>query len=162
MKDLTIIPPKGFEIDTELSNLSRGIIKFKEIPKVITYNDVADKLFRDKSGYYTDFSGEIKKIVGIGSSAYNSNLATTREQLESILALNKLCNVAEYLNEGWKLTPSKPYICIYYDYHKKELRTGEWSNHRYTQSVFKNKDLALKAIEILGEDVVKLALGVRE
>jgi len=46
MKDLRIEIPKGHKIDTERSNLSKGIIIFKAF--ATTYEEIAKKLFNER------------------------------------------------------------------------------------------------------------------
>ena len=97
MKTLNINCPEGYEINQEKSDLSKGIIEFKEIKKVISYEDVANKLF-GIFNYYIGADGSIEKD---DEEIYYPNCAKTRDQLQSILSLNKLCNVAKYLNGDW-------------------------------------------------------------
>jgi len=95
--------------------------------------------------------------------AYDSNAATSKHQLECILAKNKLANVSRYLNGDWKpgktnsghfdtyvlfSTPNKDYI----GYTKIEDCAHN------SNVLFKSGELARQAIEILGEETVKLAL----
>lgn len=49
MNKLQINPPEGYEIDQDKSNLSKGIIYFKECVKTLTYENVANTLFKNKS-----------------------------------------------------------------------------------------------------------------
>ena len=71
-------------------------------------------------------------------------------------------NVAKYLNAGWKpdwsISLRKWYI--YYDHDVKSLMVECNQAHQYSSVYFQSKELAQKAIEILGEEEVKLALGV--
>lgn len=78
------------------------------------------------------------------------------------MAINKLMNVAEYLNDGWKpdWTNGSEKWYLLWQGHIKKLDTIGLSHIQYPGPVFKTKQLALKAIEILGEEEVKLALGV--
>lgn len=99
-KELKIEAPKGYEIDKENSTFERII--FKPIKKDITYKDVCNRIFniynRD-TGYYIDNTGNIKKASGFSNEARNDkNNATNKKQLERILALNQLLNIAEYYN----------------------------------------------------------------
>lgn len=91
-----------------------------------------------------------------------SHLAKHSSQLEQILALNKLMNVAEYLNEGWKpdwKDPLKSKWYILWDNCSSKFEIGYRNSYISGPVYFKTPDLALQAIEILGEEV-KLALGV--
>ena len=51
------------------------------------------------TGYYIDNTGNIKKASGFSNGARNDkNNATNKRQLEKLLALNQLLNIAEYYN----------------------------------------------------------------
>ena len=51
------------------------------------------------TGYYIDNTGNIKKASGFSNGARNDkNNATNERQLEKLLALNQLLNIAEYYN----------------------------------------------------------------
>lgn len=93
-KELKIQAPEGYEIDKENSTFE--CIRFKPIKKDITYKDICNKLF-NKKYYYIDSCGEIQ----CSSTIYirNINNATNRKQLERLLALNQLLNIAEYYNK---------------------------------------------------------------
>ncbi len=92
-KELKIQAPEGYEIDREKSTLD--CIKFKLIKKDITYEDVCNKLFK-YCYYFTNEHGEIDTYCGINRS--DPNNAINKEQLEKLLALNQLLNIAEYYN----------------------------------------------------------------
>ena len=94
-KEVKIQAPEGYEIDKENSTFE--CIKFKPIKRYITYEDICNSIF--DTGYYTNSYGKI-----VGSITYAANLrtgknnATNTKQLERILALNQLLNIAEYYN----------------------------------------------------------------
>lgn len=157
MKKLEIEIPNDKEIDWEESARQKQIV-FKD--KQLTYEDVCDELFT-KEHYCTDINGNIAFFTGPANDCPNN--ASTKHQLECILAKNKLANVARYLNGNWKpgetksghfdayvlyVTPNKDYIgCI------KIHQCAHNSN-----VLFKSQELAYQAIEILGQETVKLAL----
>lgn len=94
-KEIKIKVPEGYEIDEENSTLE--CIKFKPIKKKeLTYEDVADNLFC-KLYYY--ISGRSKIVIGPPESNKDKNNATDKKQLEKLLALNQLLNIAEYYNK---------------------------------------------------------------
>ena len=127
--------------------------------KQLTYEDICKKLFQPNGCYYICGNGEIV----INSSCTDrflsdANNATTKYQLKCILAKNKLATVAKYLNDGWK--PGE------YDY-ATYLTLDDMCNISYNrghrdsfcgQVIFKTNEHAQRAIEILGEEAVKLAL----
>ena len=110
-KEVKIQAPKGYEIDKENSTFE--CIKFKPIKRYITYEDVCNSIL--ETGYYINSYGKI-----VGSITYAANLrtgksnATNTKQLERILALNQLLNIAEYYNTLHTLNISNN--TILYDY----------------------------------------------
>lgn len=92
-KEVKIQVPEGYEIDREESTLD--CIKFKPIKKIITYKDVCNELFKH-SYYFISEHGLI--IFYTGKNKFDTNNALTTHQLEKILALNQLLNIAEYYN----------------------------------------------------------------
>lgn len=157
-KELQIIAPEGYEIDKENSTLEK--IVFKKVEEKLTYEQVADKLFKNKNHYYTDEDGTVIKS-NIGWQC--PNVAPTEHQLEKLLAINKLMNVAHYLNNGWEpnwTDKSTRKYCLYYNHIVKKILI-DWSyEFQNTIVYFKSRELAEQAIEILGEETIKLALGV--
>lgn len=156
MSKIEIEIPNNKEIDWEASAKQKQIV-FKD--KQLTYEDVCEKLF-DKGHYYTDGSGDINFVNWSNAC---SNNASTKHQLECILAKNKLANVARYLNGKWKpgktvlghfnayvlwVTPDKDYIGC--------TKIQECAHN--SNVLFESKELAQQAIQILGEETVKLAL----
>lgn len=94
---LTIDIPEGYEIDKENSTFE--CIKFKPIKKYLTYKEVAEKLNKD-----TCFFIEKGKIQSYAQYASYDNLGVTNSyrQIEKILAINQLMNIAKYYNGDWK------------------------------------------------------------
>ena len=93
-KEIKIKVPEGYEIDRE--NSTYECIKFKPIKKELTYEDVVEELFSN-SYYY--ISGCCKIVTGPPESKGDKNNATNKKQLEKLLALNQLLNIAEYYNK---------------------------------------------------------------
>ena len=160
MKKLEIEIPNNKEIDWEASAKQKQIV-FKD--KQFTYEDVCEKLFRN--GYcYIGTYGDIRADGHNENFINESTNASTTHQLECILAKNKLANVARYLNGEWKEYENDhssiyKYI-IWYNLRTNTLAIEESHNYvHYTGNIiFKSNELAEKAIEILGEETVKLAL----
>lgn len=91
-----ITPPKGFEVDKEKSTFEK--IVFKSIYS--TYVDICRKLFRHSKTYYINMFGQIKQIKNADESTfYDANNAPNEKQLNQLLALNKLMNIAYYYNK---------------------------------------------------------------
>ena len=160
--ELTIEIPNGKEVDWDESKKQNKIV-LKD--KQLTYKYVCEKLFENKPVYYIAEEGNIF-ISNISFSElekkllYNSSNATTKHQLECLLAKNKLANVAKYLNDGWKPScKSKIFILVGM---RTDVLISETAKGSYGYDCgsiwFKSRETAQQAIEILGEETVKLAL----
>ena len=157
--ELTIEIPDGKIVDWEESKKQNKIV-LKD--KQLTYSDVCRKLFLGYGWFFTDAEGGIHHTLG-GDAYSCANNSATKHQLECILAKNKLANVAKYLNGEWKpyktdvghfdawvlfATPDKDFVG-----YSKITDCAHNSN-----VLFRSPELAQQAIEILGEETVKLAL----
>lgn len=98
-KELKIQAPEGYEVDKENSTFER--IKFKPIKKDITYEDVCNTLFKNDTGYFIDRYGEVN-FYNIGTNRFDANNAPNGRQLNRLLALNQLLNIATYYNSRVK------------------------------------------------------------
>jgi len=119
---------------------------FPDFNKTSSYDEIAKELFKVRS-------------LSLNNIERENVISTSKEQLESILALNKLCNVAKYLNEGWlpDFADGKTNKWrIYINYGKLETSNNQTVSEGTVY--FKSSDLARKAIEILGEEEIKKAL----
>ena len=155
--------PEGYIFDKD--NSTDKVIRFKSIKKKITYQDVKNKLFPEsKASYYLGKEGGIIQTFNIKYLSRELLLATSQQQLQQIRALNKLMNVAKYLNGDWEpdFTNNTPKCYICYDFEKLKLCASYVISFRDSCTYFKSKELALQAIEILGEEEVKKALGIFE
>lgn len=156
-EEIKITVPEGYEIDKENSTFE--CIKFKK--KGLTYNDVAEKLFKNKKTYFIGALADISYYTPT-CNMHQANNAASEKQLKRLLAINKLMNVATYLNGDWKpnfADDTDKWYLLWQGY-AKQLDIIGLSHIRYVGPVFKTQKLALQAIEILGEEEVKLALGV--
>ena len=110
-KELKIEVPKGYEIDKENSTFE--CIRFKPIKKDITYKDVCKNIFNEDIAYYIDKHGKILHGC-VCNSICDKNNATTGIQLERLLALNQILNIAEYYNKLHSTRYIRPY-CITFE-----------------------------------------------
>jgi hypothetical protein len=157
--ELTIEIPEGKIVDWDESKKQNKII-LKDKP--LTYEDVCKKLFK-KEGYYFVYSDG---YIGQGKNFDDDavivcpNHATTKHQLECILAKNKLANVAVYLNNGWKPSKGDHVFAITYrgDFKSKPIITEHYFGTGENLVLFQTPKDAIQAIEILGEETIKLAL----
>lgn len=97
-------------------------VKFRPIKNKLTYNDVIKKL-----KFNTDVNTK----------------CTSGKQGEKLFAINKLMNVAKYLNDGWKPNwknnkEYKYYLCMSYDKIQIEYMCCRYSDIVY----FKSEELA--------------------
>lgn len=155
MNKIEIEIPNNKEIDWEASAKQKQIV-FKD--KQLTYEDVCKELF--KNGYCYAYSHGIL-ANGINMDMASSPLnAKTRHQLECILAKNKLANIAKYLNGDWRPALDDTWYWLSVSISNTVI-VDSWPN-RYSSDTgkiyFKSFKLAKQAIEILGEETVKLAL----
>ena len=98
-KEFKINVPEGYEID-------------KENSKELTYEDVAEELFGDTC-YFINRRGKsvFTKELTVKE---NKNNATNKKQLERLLALNQLLNIAKYYNKKSPKEKETVY-CINFD-----------------------------------------------
>lgn len=95
-KEIKINIPEGYEIDKENSTFE--CIKFKPSKKYFTYKDICAKLFKEESpGYYVDPNGRIQ-VTRAEAFITDPINAPNRKQLERLIALNQLMNIAYYYN----------------------------------------------------------------
>lgn len=159
-KEIKIQVPDGYEIDKQLSTFEK--IVFKETKQVLTYESISKSLFNNKLNFYITNTGKIESMSTCTSSHgrdWTRNHSSTKEQLESILALNKLCNVAKYLNGSWlpkNCLTDKWYI--YIDMSRDTIELSVINTVRDSVVYFKAKELAQQAIDILGEEEIRKAL----
>ena len=95
-KEIKIDIPEGYEIDKETSTFE--CIKFKPSKKHFTYKDICAKLFKKESlGYYVGPTGSVQ-ITKEEIFITDPINAPSKKQLERLLALNQLMNIAYYYN----------------------------------------------------------------
>lgn len=155
-KEIKIVPPDGYCIDVENSTFE--CIKFK--PKKLTYEDITYNLFGDEGIYYLGDEGRIEYCVCDAKAVNLAISSTSSKQLQKLLALNKLINVAKYLNGDWEpdfrsINESKFYFTLI----NNNLKIIEHYTDNLGTTCFKSEELAIQAIEILGKETIKLALS---
>lgn len=124
-KEIKINVPEGYEIDEENSTFE--CIKLKPIKKELTYEDVAEELF-SSSLFTLDTIGRICNVCS-AISKFDKYNATSKKQLERLLALNQLFNIAEYYNRK-NPKEEKKIHCINYD-----IRNLKYFIQDYTSSI---------------------------
>lgn len=129
-----------------------------EKEKKITYEDIASKLF-NYDAFYIKADGSIAHTTSLrDNDRTDANNCTSKKQAEKLLAINKLSDVAKYLNDGWQPDWDN------FDDEKWSIKIEDdvigvsSSDFQYGDIYFKSEKLAKQAIEILGEETVKTAL----
>lgn len=149
-KEIKITIPTGYVIDEENSTFE--CIKFKK--KELTYDDISESLFKDKRAHYVSTSGDICDLVALEHYS-DLNNGTSKKQLEKLLAINKLMNIAKYFNGDWepKFKGERAYF-IYRIKGKYYVNT----HCEYADAIvyFKSKKDAEQAIKILGQNDLDL------
>ena len=112
-KEFKIEAPKGYEIDKENSTVECAKFKPKPKSKDITYKDVCNKIFKKPNGYFITGYGEIDSFY-FEPDTFAPNSATNSKQLEKLLALNQLLNIAECYNKLHPTRYIRPY-CITFE-----------------------------------------------
>lgn len=153
MKTSIIKIPKGFQIKEVKGN--KIILEKKE--ERLTYEEVAEKLFA-RDFFFVSGTGAIQKSI---TSPLDPTNVTSERQGEKLLAINKLMNIAKFLNGDWQ--PDWSFIgeakyTINLDHGKNELVISQYTAFQSNNVYFKTRELAKKAIETLGEETIKLAL----
>ena len=155
MKQITIEVPDNCELK---QNGNTYTIVEKE--KKLTYDDIAKEFFNNKEGYYINTSGTISFNNSFSySDSMDANNCTSEKQAKKLLAINKLMNLAKYLNGDWQPDWDYRHEKKYYIYIDNELIEINFVDTKQCCDIyFKSKEPAEKAIEILGEETIRLAL----
>ena len=144
-KEIKIKVPEGYEIDRENSTLE--CIRFKPIKKELTYEDVAEELF-SSSLFTLDTIGRICNVCST-ISKFDKYNATSKKQLERLLALNQLFNIAEYYNRKNPKKENRVY-CINLDERSNEYYFQDYISPIIIRGLipaFKNKKDAKAVID---------------
>lgn len=155
MNNSVIINNKIYRLKNDTTNVVEELID-----KEVTYLDVLNNIFYRKKAY--NICGSIFHGFNADNPEQldNGNEALSERQLESILELNKLINTAKYLNEHWEIDwqdDSKKYF-IEYRGVIEGLVVNYTIKNRSSVVYFKTKELAEKAIEILGSTSIHKSL----
>jgi hypothetical protein len=137
MKQITITVPDNCELKQDGNTYT--IVKKEKL----TYESIRDKKLPNQFYIRNDIQ------------------CTTSRQYQKLLAINKLMNLAKWLNGSWQPNwhdyyERKYYIC--YDNIASRLRIDSNDSDQNNFVYFKSEELAQQAIEILGEETIKLAL----
>ena len=132
-----------------------------------TYEDVARELFEGKKSWCNKTFGISRDTDMEHIGINNPNLCTSHKQAEKLLAINKLLNVASFLNKNedgttwkpdWKDGEQEKYFIGFDNSENKKLVIKKCWFGQYEIIYFRTEKLAQQAIQILGEETIRLAL----
>ena len=151
------ICPEGYEIDKERSTLEKLIFKLR-----MCYKSIAQELFKNnKTKYFINTRGCIEDTE-ISDCFWDLTVCTSEKQAKKLLAINQLMNVAKYLNKDWKPdwnNDNEKKYTISFDRNNKKINITWNVLVNKCPVYFKTEELAKKAIEILGEETIRLAFS---
>lgn len=138
-----------------MKEFEKTVLKLK--PKKESYLDISKKLFYQKRAYYFSKFGGIASAVIHDGTYCDPNNCTSEKQLRKLLAINQLMNVTKYLNGNWKPGQNNFKYTIVIT---RDNKVSIGATHLNNEIVyFKTEELAKEAIDILGEETIKLALS---
>lgn len=121
----------------------------------ITYDEIADKLFLGNEAYTNIGFGKVKKyfIPNIHHFAIQEGNCKTKAQVLKNLAFNKLINIANYLNDGWRPNFGEFLDSVYCIGRNKDGKVIPITCYAYNtgQVVFPSSYICKQAIRIMGE-----------
>ena len=126
---LIIDIPKGMEVDIENTDLTKGIVKFKQ--STITYEDA------------------LKLCI------HHKDIIVNESSASKLINLNKLMNIAKYYNGDWKPdwntpkynTYSESKYYIYYDNSENKYEVGHTTDINWGNVYFKSHGDAQSVID---------------
>jgi hypothetical protein len=99
MKTLNIEIPKGYEIDLEKSDLTKGVVAFK---KIATQLPKTWEELNEIKGWYCKSNSEVDMARSNYLVAEYKSTFVTQEQAEASIALAQLSQLREVYRQGWK------------------------------------------------------------
>lgn len=152
------ICPEGYELDKEKSTIENLVFKLR-----MCYKSIAQEMFKNnKTKYFINTRGCIEDTE-MSDCFWDLNVCTSRKQAQKLLAINQLMNVAKYLNGDWQPDWDNYSENKYYIYIDQDLPNKVYISYCHALIInfvyFKTEELAQKAIDILGEETIKLALS---
>lgn len=147
----------------ELFDESQLNVQLEE-PESLEYNDIAKEMFSD--GFFQiKANGDVEyQCFGATGGKYKKpTIAKKKHQLEKLIAINKLANVAKYLNNGWEpnwhdCDEPKYYFSFVADPIYNDPSIDVIYTFKRMDVYFRTEKLARRALDILGEDTIRLAV----
>ena len=129
----------------------------KEVDEPITYYKLSKDLFLGTKPYYwnvnTDIESETIDTYECNAEFVSLFNCNSEAPVKRLMAFNKLPNIAQYLNKGWKpnfFSSSKKYF-IWKCGITGKYTVGYNTDFNEGSVYFKTEDLAKQAIDIMGE-----------
>lgn len=145
------------------SRIQRDWNAWIEEHKRMTYADVCRELFRKRYfRYYNDPEAIIAADAydSLPKLRFNAGNATSKKQLLKLMAINRLMNVQKWIEKGWQPDWSKGekwFVSLLGE--SKEIQVRAQTYPCMSPVYFSSEANARKAIDILGEDVIRQALS---
>jgi len=166
-----IIPPehlKGYNSTKFQFFLNRDKIKPMKTPeqRIAELEKKIDEQLVEIVGLKNELKKETKEktvleiITSWPSQIYA--IGINEHVVDKVKAIRDMIAVSYYLNEGWKpdfTDDSTEKFAIYYDFDLVMAKTMSFNELSDTFCYFKSESLAQRAIKILGEERIKLALS---
>lgn len=96
-KEIKFEIPEGYELDTALTDLSKGIIKLKKKENQLPQSWEELEMIK---GYFIEGGSSIINFEGT-STSINRNIFPTKELAEAALALAQLLQLRDRYNDRW-------------------------------------------------------------
>lgn len=160
IKSLSLMENKLIIDGKEIKLSDETVKEIKEqLLKTATCDDVARELFVGKRAWYLLSDGHIENYYPLECGVLYPNNCTSEKQAQKLLAINKLLNTAKYLNGDWKPEYGKQIWYLSGDINGADVWQNPSLAYKTELTYFKTRKLAEQAIEILGEETIKLALS---
>lgn len=146
-----------------VNNMEHIFGKHNLQPK-LTYEGVMSELMEGKDAYYTLSYGVVPKEPHCLLCLTHPDLCTSERHMLKLDAINKLLGVAKFLNKN---EDGSDWVPDWKDMHERKyypLKTGDVLGSGVTQGMicsnvyFRTDELFNKAVQILGEDIIRTAL----
>lgn len=154
MKKVTIEVPDDLEFNPD--KFDYELVKKEK--KELCYADICRELFENETYYYICDNGHIENTNN-SSHLIDPNNCTSEKQAKKLLAINKLMNVAKFLNKGWKPDWRNTLQEKWYFISGNTISVLLTYCNNTSLVYFRTSELAERAIKILGEETIRLALS---
>ena len=143
MKDLKIEIPRGYVVDEENSNLSQGIIKFKQV-EIKTFDDLI-KSKQKVNGYWIDDNSDIQNGTFYKMGESDKNVFIDKKHAKSALAMAQISQLMPFCggaitDKEWEDKFARKFKLYRYDNHVEVREISKIYNFLSFRSVEQAKD----------------------